>query len=445
MNTHFKRWRTVGLAAAVLGATAVSADSVQAFFHRQELRAAYDGSLRFTDAVTFPEHVAVGPGADPARGQAAFGLAADDVTQDSSHALVEGHSIVEGQTVVSNGKTCATCHHPEFSYGLPPLPLHNTIPSSNTVFWNLAPEDGPDPLAHDMFDQHGLIVSRVGRFNPLLDPSDPFRKAIAWRKTQRLVNVGLTHSLLTDGRAREMIEQARGAVFNHTQDSDVRFDDLANAGTRLRDIAAYQEGLLSQPELAALYDPLSADYAALVADPFATVNPQTQDEVKGQKVFQQYCFSCHSMPNVFGNREHIDGPPLGYPPAYGHLFDVGVAQRNALGLEFRRWDPATQTRVPVVLPLARQDGALIPWTITDDIGLAASTGRIEDLHRFKVPQLRRIKDLGPYFHDNSAATLEEVVDYFNSDWYNNSEDGAQYPIHLNDDERAELLAFLRIL
>ena len=36
--------------------------------------------------------------------------------------------------------------------------------------------------------------------------------------------------------------------------------------------------------------------------------------------------------------------------------------------------------------------------------------------------------LGPYFHDNSTATLEDVVDYFNSDDYNQSTDGRELPI-----------------
>ena len=62
-----------------------------------------------------------------------------------------------------------------------------------------------------------------------------------------------------------------------------------------------------------------------------------------------------------------------------------------------------------------------------------------------MPQLRGVKDAGPYFHDNSAATLEEVVDYFNSDAYNQSKDGQRFPIQLNESEREALLAFLEIL
>ena len=93
----------------------------------------------------------------------------------------------------------------------------------------------------------------------------------------------------------------------------------------------------------------------------------------------------------------------------------------------------------------RQDGEVVQWPVRDDVGAAAATGRYEDLYRFKVPQLRRVSQMAPYFHDNSAATLEEVVDYFNSSDYNHSADGRKFPIHLNHQERGDLLEFLRVL
>jgi cytochrome c peroxidase len=99
----------------------------------------------------------------------------------------------------------------------------------------------------------------------------------------------------------------------------------------------------------------------------------------------------------------------------------------------------------VVLPLAKEDGGTVELPVTFDVGLAASTARYEDVGRFKVPQLRGVKNNAPYFHDNSAMTLAEVVDYFDSPQYNNSKDGKRFPIHLNNGEKADLLAFLDIL
>jgi cytochrome c peroxidase len=148
---------------------------------------------------------------------------------------------------------------------------------------------------------------------------------------------------------------------------------------------------------------------------------------------------------VFSNTAHQDNKPLVTPPNYGHVMDVGVAQLNKLDLEFRLYDPATGSRHTIVVPLVRQDGVVVNYPVRDDIGAAAATGRYEDLYRFKIPQLRRISQMAPYFHDNSAATLEEVVDYFNSADYNESVDGRRFPIHLDHKERRDLLEFLRVL
>ena len=63
----------------------------------------------------------------------------------------------------------------------------------------------------------------------------------------------------------------------------------------------------------------------------------------------------------------------------------------------------------------------------------------------QVPQLRGLAGRAPYFHDNSAATIEEVVDYFNSAAYNQSKDGKLFPVHLSPQQRADLIAFLQIL
>jgi cytochrome c peroxidase len=99
----------------------------------------------------------------------------------------------------------------------------------------------------------------------------------------------------------------------------------------------------------------------------------------------------------------------------------------------------------LALPLARAAGVTVNVPVVDDVGLAGATGRFEDLHKLKVPRLRRISQPGPYFHDNSVSTLEGVVDYFNGPDYNSSPDGLNHPIHLTQEERSALLAFLRIL
>jgi cytochrome c peroxidase len=48
-------------------------------------------------------------------------------------------------------------------------------------------------------------------------------------------------------------------------------------------------------------------------------------------------------------------------------------------------------------------------TTKADLGRYNVTGRDEDRHVFKVPSLRNVAVTAPYFHDASAATLEQAV------------------------------------
>ncbi len=405
------------------------------------LRGVFDRGVEYTDRVDFPPRI--GAAGNPVAGQQAFGLSSDGNAIDPTLGLFTGVSMIAGP-IEGNGRVCATCHRPGLNLGLPVTPLSNSVPQDDPLFTGLVADTGPDPLGLENFDRLGLLLHRPGRFNPLLEVSDPLRQVFFWRKTTRLVNTVFMFGMLNDGRMRELVETTRQAVFTHTQNGDLRFDDLVDP-QRLRDIGAFMESQIDPPELAGLLDSTAPLYDNLVNDPFYTVPISTALEKRGRDVFQRSCMTCHNMPNVFGNRDHVDAPPLNRPPLYGHTFDIGVAERNALHLEFRRFDPATGTRVPVVLQLAAENGATVSVTVTDDVGAAAATARYEDLHRFKAPQLRRIRDLGPYFHDNSAATLEDVVDYFDGDDYNRSIDGRRYPIHLTASERQALLAFLRVL
>lgn len=70
-----------------------------------------------------------------------------------------------------------------------------------------------------------------------------------------------------------------------------------------------------------------------------------------------------------------------------------------------------------------------------DLGLGLITGRCADLGRFTIPQLRGLAARAPYFHDGSAATLVDVVDFY---------DG-RFGIGLSAQEKQDLINFLASL
>jgi len=52
------------------------------------------------------------------------------------------------------------------------------------------------------------------------------------------------------------------------------------------------------------------------------------------------------------------------------------------------------------------------WYPAPNTGIYALTGRPVDMGKFKVPDLRNVAVTGPYMHDGSIATLDEVLDHY---------------------------------
>lgn len=98
----------------------------------------------------------------------------------------------------------------------------------------------------------------------------------------------------------------------------------------------------------------------------------SKEEKRGYEQFKAYgCVGCHQGVNVGGNMLQRFGAMKDY-----------FADREKAGL------PSTP----------------------GDEGRRRVTKREEDLHVFKVPSLRNVGLTAPYFHDGSAATLDEAVD-----------------------------------
>jgi cytochrome c peroxidase len=72
---------------------------------------------------------------------------------------------------------------------------------------------------------------------------------------------------------------------------------------------------------------------------------------------------------------------------------------------------------------------------TTDPGRALITGKWKDIGRFKGPILRGLAARAPYFHNGSAATLSDVLDFYDE----------RFDLGLSDAEKSDLIAFLRTL
>ena len=81
-----------------------------------------------------------------------------------------------------------------------------------------------------------------------------------------------------------------------------------------------------------------------------------------------------------------------------------------------------------------------------DLGRYAITQRAGDRGRFKTPTLRGVALTGPYMHDGSLRTLDDVVAFYNRGGAANPNlDAVMAPLELTREEMSDLVAFLKAL
>ena len=72
---------------------------------------------------------------------------------------------------------------------------------------------------------------------------------------------------------------------------------------------------------------------------------------------------------------------------------------------------------------------------SSDPGRALTTGKCADVGKFKVPSMRALAARAPYFHDGSAGTLLEVINFYDQ----------RFGMLLSPEEKVDLVAFLNAL
>ena len=79
-------------------------------------------------------------------------------------------------------------------------------------------------------------------------------------------------------------------------------------------------------------------------------------------------------------------------------------------------------------------GAAVTY-VTSDPGKALTSGLCADVNLQKLPILRGLAARAPYFHNGSASTLAQVVNFYN----------ARFQMNLNAGQKADLVNFLNAL
>jgi cytochrome c peroxidase len=200
-----------------------------------------------------------------------------------------------------------------------------------------------------------------------------------------------------DARFATLQEQGRGALLAHAQVSSEPPSGM------LDDLAAFQRTLFSSPQTERLGDAILSGAAA-----FPDPDPElTELEERGKVVFNRACAQCH------GGSLHPSGttPETSFPKRkivrYHNI--QSACPRPPVG-DYAPCPPRLARNARMYrIQLAN---GTFQFVTTSDPGRLLLTGQLGDLGVMDVTQLRGISRTAPYFHNNSAATLEEVLDHY---------------------------------
>lgn len=383
----------------------------------------------------------------------------------------------------ANGRSCADCHMATDQFQLSPA-------SAETRFrllqfrrrWD---PDADDPLfrpvdaddfringdhASDFSNlrHNGLVriafslPSNIRLIDPVTNQPSSEMSVDVWRMVPSVNDVALTGpdganpwprdpnttgGYQLDGRVTTLQEQALGALINHAQIQNTPPQQL------LDDLASFQRVLFTNHRVRALSDAVRAGETPL-PDPDPPLNAL---ETHGKAVFERACAHCHGGPG----QSTTQAPVRRYHDINTQCprpVDTATPARFAFAA-----CPARLARNARTYEITLGNGSKVRRTSSDP-GRALLTGFVggpaptDDWNKFDVPGLRGIRNTAPYFHNNSAATLEAVVDHY-IEFFNfvkaNAPPGVVPPVASTDgvnfdrkpapEERAALLAYLRKL
>jgi cytochrome c peroxidase len=396
------------------------------------------------------------------------------LSRGHGHPPLDGARLFDQPFPGTNGRSCATCHVRDEHTVLTPANVSARLAAdpSDPLFNRI---DADDPLADEPSFEHlkkGLVrvVLDLPDNMDLIDlegnvVTSPERTIEVWRAVPTVENAAITAPYQYDGRRATLQEQAQGAITAHSQGPDVSPEALDA-------IAVFERQQFSSDRARAVSRQLDRGVPVeKIERPELHFRGLTAAQQRGLAVYNLGCEPCHggaTTGQVVDRAVHDlafvelkpDGnvlfdpsvqPPLAVllPRPDDEFLNIGLAGLTYLGqvgllptfnasvpfprYRYRFYTDGTRTTKDVDLPPAPvtasgmpfdlqaaldENGAPIfgpnffPQLFSTDPGRAVITGDPHEFEAFNVPTLRGIAHSAPYFHDNSAETLRDVVDIY---------------------------------
>jgi len=401
------------------------------------------------------------------------------------------------QSLGSNGRACVHCHEPQDAWTITPAhvlarfnattpkgtdPIFRTNDGSNSPLADVSTEAARQ-TAYSMLLTKGLI--RVGIGIPdgadfeLLAVDDPYHYASAvelslFRRPLPSTNLTFLATVMWDGRETfagqtigfDLADQANGATLGHAQavlpldgtsdTSIVTFETSLFTAATVDDAAgnlSAKKGnggpavLATTPFHIGINDVLGNDPAPghppftpnvfMIYDGWSDAADKVQGTdagrgavYRGEKLFNTRPIT---ITGVNGLNDALGQPSIAGTCTTCH--DTPSSGNHSVGLPIDIGLASASLRTPDMPLYTLRNKRTLATVQTTDPGRALITGRYADIGKFKGPILRALSARAPYFHNGFAATLDDVVTFYDS----------RFALGLTAQEHADLVAFLRTL
>jgi len=403
------------------------------------------------------------------------------------------------QNLGTNGRSCFTCHEPDQGWSVTPRGIRERFEETRGRDPIFRSNDGSNCEGADistaakrreafsMLMTKGLI--RVGLPVPtgseftITDVEDPYycgaalSEASMFRRPLPTTNLGFLSTVMWDGRETvkgqairaDLATQAIDATTGHAQGAPLSSDQAEaivdfelglftaqtydhGAGSLKADGAHGGPGALSvQPFCIGINDPLNMlpVMPGACATPSGGLNPNVftifgawddnshvrdrRTIARGEALFNTRTFV---IDNVGGLNAAAADPIAGpFSGTCTVCHDTPNSGNHSVSMPLNIGLTDAASRTPDLPLYYVKNNATQETVTTTDPGRAMVTGKWGDIGKFKGPILRGLAARAPYFHNGSAATLDEAVDFYNT----------RFNIGLTRREKADLVAFLSAL
>ena len=373
---------------------------------------------------------------------ASDGDGGDDPELETSEGVLAGRLLFNQATFGGNGRRCGDCHPSQLNESgtINPQQVQALFAQNpNGPLFQLDAADTMGGNTFDRFKQHATVLIPIALPDNVSIVGSSAREVLLPRGIPTTMNTpALDPVLMYDGRAPDLQEQARDAIARHAQSTSV-------TTTQLNHIVDFEETLFNNLRLR-----LFANYGTPIQMPqgitqaqkrgrrwFIDDNKTSPNDV-GESKFN-VCGFCHSGPMLNGLSGFFvqNVAPAPFPEGF-RFFTALVSEFNAMNntvYEFEFHNPdGSVTVVP-----------------SPDPGIFLITGEPPPLGNgwFKIPTVWGAKETAPYFHDNSAKTLVDMMNHYDDAIFVLSETDpvpvTLGQVDLTEQNKADIIAYMNLL